>query len=63
MTWFVQDTEAGVVITPDDDIILHKIHESGCPCAPTVTREGSTCCGSLYVREITTHHAMDGRPD
>jgi hypothetical protein len=58
--WQVLELPSGVHVLPLNDLILHS-HVELCSCAPRRTLHGSTCCGHLYMRELWTHNAMDGR--
>lgn len=62
--WIVDDLPQGVLVRPEDDIVIHTATRE-CVCAPRVEIQGWTCgCYGrplLATRMIITHQAMDGR--
>lgn len=60
--WLTSDLGHGVHVVPLDDIVWHT-PSPACACAPRIENQGTTCwcTGTLYVRQVVIHNAMDGR--
>lgn len=62
MTWLATDRPDAVHVLPLEDLIIH-VPSPSCTCAPRIENHGATncCSGTLYVRQVVVHAAMDGR--